>query len=88
MNEYSDINYESAKIAREVCIEVSLQTPDRPRYVMGALGPTNRTLSISPSVENPSFRNVTFMEMVEAYTLQVSALLDGGADILLSKKED
>jgi len=58
-------------------------TPDRPRFVCGALGPTNRTCSISPSVENPAFRNVTFDELVEAYKEQTKGLLDGGADILL-----
>jgi len=58
-------------------------TPDRPRLVCGALGPTNRTCSISPSVENPAFRNVTFDELVEAYAEQTKGLLDGGADILL-----
>lgn len=58
-------------------------TPDRPRLVCGAIGPTNRTLSISPSVENPALRNVTFDELVEAYVEQVRGLLDGGADILL-----
>jgi len=55
----------------------------RPRFVAGAIGPTNRTLSISPSVMNPGFRNITFMELVDAYTEQVKGLLDGGADILL-----
>ena len=54
-----------------------------PRYVAGAVGPTNRTLSISPSVERPDFRNVTFDELVQAYSEQVTALLDGGADIIL-----
>ncbi|RUO95407.1 Homocysteine S-methyltransferase [Jimgerdemannia flammicorona] len=58
-------------------------TPDRPRFVCGAIGPTNRTLSISPSVENPALRNVTFDELVEAYSEQVRGLLDGGVDILL-----
>jgi len=54
-----------------------------PRFVCGALGPTNRTASISPSVENPAYRNVTFDELVEAYAEQTRGLLDGGADILL-----
>ena len=58
-------------------------TPEKPRFVAGALGPTNRTCSISPSVENPSFRNVTFDELVEAYTEQLRGLLDGGADLIL-----
>jgi 5-methyltetrahydrofolate--homocysteine methyltransferase len=63
--------------------QMTALTPDRPRFVCGALGPTNRTCSISPSVENPAFRNVTFDELVEAYAEQTKGLLDGGADILL-----
>ncbi|KAJ2530883.1 hypothetical protein EV175_007267, partial [Coemansia sp. RSA 1933] len=59
------------------------ETPDRPRFVCGAIGPTNRTCSISPSVENPSFRNVTFDELVTAYTEQIRGLLDGGSDVIL-----
>ena len=57
--------------------------PSRPRFVIGAIGPTNRTASISPSVENPSLRNVTFDELVEAYLEQTKGLLDGGSDILM-----
>lgn len=57
--------------------------PHKPRLVCGAIGPTNRTASISPSVENPSYRNVTFDELVTAYTEQIRGLLDGGADLLL-----
>jgi 5-methyltetrahydrofolate--homocysteine methyltransferase len=57
--------------------------PSHPRFVAGALGPTNRTCSISPSVENPAYRNVTFDQLVEAYTEQTRGLLDGGADVLL-----
>ncbi|KAJ1956743.1 hypothetical protein IWQ62_005239, partial [Dispira parvispora] len=78
-----ELNKEAAIIARRACEDMTQETPDRPRYVCGALGPTNRTASISPSVENPSFRNVTFDELVTAYTEQVRGLLDGGADILL-----
>jgi 5-methyltetrahydrofolate--homocysteine methyltransferase len=66
-----------------VCKEVTAQDPTTPRFVVGAIGPTNRTASISPSVENPSLRNVTFEELVTAYTEQVRGLLDGGADILM-----
>jgi 5-methyltetrahydrofolate--homocysteine methyltransferase len=77
-----ELNYESARVAKEACRDVETATAI-PRYVAGTLGPTNRTLSISPSVENPSFRNVTFDELVDAYTLQVRGLLDGGADVLL-----
>lgn len=63
--------------------QVTARDPSKPRFVCGALGPTNRTCSISPSVENPAYRNVTFDELVEAYSEQARGLLDGGADILL-----
>jgi len=77
-----DINFEGAKLAKKAAAEVYAATGER-KYVAGALGPTNRTLSISPSVEKPEFRNVTFDELVGAYTDQAKALLDGGADLLL-----
>ncbi|KAG0238891.1 hypothetical protein BGW42_000052 [Actinomortierella wolfii] len=77
------MNKVAAEVARRACDKMTAKTPDRPRFVCGALGPTNRTCSISPSVENPAFRNVTFDELVEAYLEQVKGLLDGGADILL-----
>jgi 5-methyltetrahydrofolate--homocysteine methyltransferase len=76
-----ELNVEGAKLAREVADR--FETPDRPRYVAGVLGPTNRTASISPEVENPGARNVTFAELVESYTEAARGLLDGGADILL-----
>ncbi|KAK2175405.1 B-12 dependent methionine synthase [Ridgeia piscesae] len=76
------INVESAKIARRAANDVAEAT-GIPRYVAGAMGPTNRTLSISPSVEHPEFRNVTFDELVDAYGEQARALLDGGVDVLL-----
>ena len=76
-----DINYQSAKIAKEVAIEFS--NPEKPRFVAGAIGPTNRTASISPQVDNPAFRQVTFDQLKEAYTEQIIALIDGGVDILL-----
>ncbi|MCJ8738770.1 hypothetical protein PDJAM_G00039620 [Pangasius djambal] len=76
------LNKESAELARKAADEVSAQTGVK-RYVAGAVGPTNRTLSVSPSVERPDFRNVTFDELVEAYSEQVQGLLDGGCDILL-----
>lgn len=76
------INKESASLARQACDEATAATGRR-RYVAGALGPTNRTCSISPSVERPDFRNVTFDELVEAYDEQARGLLDGGADVLL-----
>jgi 5-methyltetrahydrofolate--homocysteine methyltransferase len=78
-----ELNYEGARLAREVCDEVTAKDPAKPRFVVGALGPTNRTASISPSVEDPSFRNVTFDELVVAYLEQVVGLVDGGADILI-----
>ena len=74
-----DINRKSAEIARKAAEKFS----DRPRFVCGALGPTNRTASLSPDVNDPGFRNVTFDELVEAYGEQAIGLLDGGADILL-----
>ncbi|POM73456.1 Putative methyltetrahydrofolate-homocysteine S-methyltransferase [Phytophthora palmivora] len=78
-----ELNYESAKIAREAADEVTMLDPLRPRFVAGSIGPTNRTLSISPNVEDPGFRNVTFDELVEAYYTQVEGLVDGGSDVLL-----
>lgn len=76
------LNYESAAIAKVACDEVTQETGIK-RYVAGTLGPTNRTLSISPSVEHPEMRNITFVELVDAYAEQARGLLDGGADILL-----
>ncbi len=78
-----DINFHSAKIAKEVCIEFQLEFPERKCYVAGSIGPTNRTASISPDVNDPGFRGITFDELVNAYEEQTNALLDGGADILL-----
>lgn len=78
-----DINYHSAKIAKEVTLEYSLQNPDKPRFVAGAIGPTNRTASISPDVNRPGFRAITFSDLVIAYSEQVNALIEGGVDILL-----
>uniref|UniRef100_A0ABI7XGW0 Methionine synthase n=1 Tax=Felis catus TaxID=9685 RepID=A0ABI7XGW0_FELCA len=72
----------SAAVARKAAEEVSLQTGIK-RFVAGALGPTNKTLSVSPSVEKPDYRNITFDELVEAYKEQAQGLLDGGVDILL-----
>jgi 5-methyltetrahydrofolate--homocysteine methyltransferase len=78
-----DINYQSAKIAREVADDFTAKEPNKPRFVAGSIGPTNRTASISPDVNDPGFRGITFNELVEAYTMQVNALMDGGVDILL-----
>jgi len=78
-----ELNYESARLAREVCDEITAKDPTKPRFVVGAIGPTNRTGSISPSVEDPAARNVTFDELVEAYFEQIVGLVDGGSDILM-----
>jgi len=78
-----ELNYEGARLARQACDEVTAADPTNPRFVVGAIGPTNRTGSISPSVEDPSARNVTFDELVEAYFEQIVGLMDGGADILM-----
>lgn len=78
-----DINYQSAKIAKEVADEFTALNPDKPRFVAGSIGPTNRTASISPDVNDPGFRGITFDELVNAYKEQVNALMDGGVDILL-----
>ncbi|KAJ3125861.1 hypothetical protein HK098_008174 [Nowakowskiella sp. JEL0407] len=78
-----ELNKVSAEIARKVCDEYTAKNPEKRRLVAGSIGPTNRTLSISPSVENPSFRNVTFDELVVAYSEQIRGLLDGGSDVLL-----
>ncbi len=78
-----EINREAAKLARQTADEYSKLTPEKPRFVAGAIGPTNRTASISPDVNNPGFRNVTFDELVEAYSEQTRGLLEGGVDALL-----
>ncbi|MGH3365422.1 MAG: homocysteine S-methyltransferase family protein, partial [Nocardioidaceae bacterium] len=78
-----EMNLVSAQLARAACDDVTEQDPSRPRYVAGALGPTNRTLSISPDVNDPGKRNITYDELVEAYLEQARGLVDGGADLLL-----
>ncbi len=78
-----ELNYESARIAREAADEWTARTPDKPRFVAGAIGPTNRTASLSPDVNNPGYRAITYDELVEAYTEQVRGLVDGGVDLLL-----
>ncbi len=78
-----EMNVAAAKLAREAADEWTAKTPDKPRFVAGALGPTNRTASISPDVNDPAARNVTYDELVEAYLEQARGLVDGGADILL-----
>ncbi len=76
-----ELNVESARIARVACDKYS--TPERPRFVAGALGPQPKTASISPDVNDPGARNVTFDELREAYTEQLNGLLDGGVDLIL-----
>jgi 5-methyltetrahydrofolate--homocysteine methyltransferase len=78
-----ELNYESAKNAREVADEFTAKNPNKPRYVAGSIGPTNRTASLSPDVNDPGFRAITFDELRMAYKQQVEALIDGGVDILL-----
>ncbi|MCB1891337.1 MAG: methionine synthase, partial [Rhodocyclaceae bacterium] len=78
-----ELNVAGAQLAREAADEYSAKTPDRPRFVAGVLGPTSRTASISPDVNDPGFRNVTFDELVAAYTEAVRGLCDGGADLIL-----
>ena len=78
-----ELNYQSAKIAKEVAQEVTRKEPYKPRFVAGSIGPTNRTASMSPDVNDPGYRAVTFDELRIAYKEQTEALLDGGVDLLL-----
>ncbi|KTT47068.1 methionine synthase [Pseudomonas oryzihabitans] len=78
-----ELNLAGARVAREVADAKTLETPDRPRFVAGVLGPTSRTCSISPDVNNPGYRNVTFDELVDNYTEATRGLIDGGADLIL-----
>ncbi|MGH3145070.1 MAG: homocysteine S-methyltransferase family protein, partial [Rubrobacter sp.] len=78
-----ELNYEAARVARAAADAFTEKDPDRPRFVAGALGPTNRTASLSPDVNNPGFRNITFDELAEAYAEAARGLVEGGADLLL-----
>ncbi len=78
-----EINLEGARLAREAADVWTAKTPDRPRFVAGSMGPTNRTLSISPDVNNAAFRAISFDELRAAYEVQVRGLIDGGSDVLL-----
>jgi 5-methyltetrahydrofolate--homocysteine methyltransferase len=78
-----ELNFESAKLAREVADEFTNANPNKPRFVAGSIGPTNRTASMSPDVNDPGYRAVTFDDLVEAYTEQIQGLVDGGSDVLL-----
>lgn len=79
----ADINREGARLARKAADEYTAQTPSKPRFVAGAIGPTNRTASLSPDVNRPEFRNITFDELKDAYKEQARGLVEGGADLLL-----
>jgi len=84
MESYSaEINFAAAKIAREAADEYTAKNPNKPRFVAGVLGPTNRTCSISPDVNDPAFRNVTFDQLKDAYIESTKALIEGGSDIIL-----
>src|SRR4051794_14305633 len=78
-----ELNVEGTRLARAAADEWTARTPDRPRFVAGSIGPMNRTLSISPDVNNPAFRGMTFNQCRQAYEEQVRGLIDGGADLLL-----
>jgi 5-methyltetrahydrofolate--homocysteine methyltransferase len=78
-----EINVAAAKLARDAADAWTMKTPDKPRFVAGAIGPTNRTASISPDVNNPGFRNVSFDALVEAYAVQARGLIEGGVDAIL-----
>ena len=78
-----ELNFQSAKIAREVADATTAKDPNKPRFVAGSIGPTNRTASMSPDVNDPGYRAITFDQLVEAYAAQVEALVAGGVDVLL-----
>ena len=78
-----ELNFESARLAKEVAMEFTAKNPKKPRFVAGSIGPTNKTASMSPKVNDPGFRAITFEDLKIAYKQQAEALLDGGADILL-----
>lgn len=78
-----ELNVAAAKLAREAAQEIEAKTPDKPRFVAGVIGPTTKTASISPDVNDPGFRNITFDQLVIDYTESIHGLVDGGVDILL-----
>jgi 5-methyltetrahydrofolate--homocysteine methyltransferase len=80
-----ELNKEGAALARRLCDEFTAQNPAKPRFVAGVLGPTSRTASISPDVNDPGYRNISFDELVADYREAIRGLTEGGADILLSK---
>src|SRR5690606_35928424 len=78
-----ELNYEGARLARRVCDEKTAETPDKPRFVAGVLGSTSRTCSLSPDVNNPGYRNITFDELVDNYSEATRGLVQGGADLIM-----
>jgi 5-methyltetrahydrofolate--homocysteine methyltransferase len=78
-----ELNFESARIAKKVAVELSLKEPSKPRFVAGAIGPTNKTASMSPEVNDPGYRAISFEQLLVAYKLQARALIEGGVDVLL-----
>jgi 5-methyltetrahydrofolate--homocysteine methyltransferase len=78
-----ELNVQAATLAKHTAVEWTARTPDKPRFVAGAIGPTNRTLSLSPDVNNPAFRTLTFDQLRDTYVEQVRGLIDGGVDLLL-----
>ena len=78
-----EMNYESARIAKKVATELTAEDPEKPRFVAGAIGPTNKTASMSPDVNDPGYRAISFEELKVAYRQQAQALIDGGVDVLL-----
>ncbi len=82
-NLVKELNIEAARLAKQAANEYTTRTPDKQRFVAGSIGPTNKTLSLSPDVNNPGFRAVNFQEVVDNYTLQLEGLIEGGVDLLL-----
>src|SRR5690606_38682521 len=78
-----DINFEGARLAKSIAGEFTAKDPSKPRFVAGSIGPTNRSLGMSPDVNDPGYRAVGWDQVVEAYIEQVEALMDGGCDLLL-----
>jgi len=78
-----ELNFESARIAKKVAVELTLKEPSKPRFVAGAIGPTNKTASMSPEVNDPGYRAISFEQLLVAYKLQARALIEGGVDVLL-----
>ena len=78
-----ELNFEGAKLAREAADKFTMKNPNKPRFVAGSLGPTNKTASLSPNVENPGYRDISFDELLEAYKEQTKGLIDGGVDLII-----